>query len=228
MGLLFEVIAGGAPLVQRVWSATSDAATDCSSVVKTATGFCVARVGGELTVHLRGPETNAGQVAMPEDSELFGLEFVPGAYLPMFPPTGLTDRVAAFPTPSADRVVLDNRDWELPTVHNIDVFVDRLVRADLIAFDPLVDEIRYGEQPSSMSERTAQSRFRRGVGMSRRKFLSVERARQAARLLTDGALIAQVVDACGYYDHAQLSRAMRWATGHSPSELRAGVGFLAF
>ena len=31
----------------------------------------------------------------------------------------------------------------------------------------------------------------------------------------------------GYYDQPQLARAMRWATGHTPGELRSGIPFLA-
>jgi AraC-like DNA-binding protein len=35
------------------------------------------------------------------------------------------------------------------------------------------------------------------------------------------------VTASGYYDQPQLARAMRWATGHTPGELRSGIPFLA-
>ncbi len=89
------------------------------------------------------------------------------------------------------------------------------------------DEIRHGERPRGMSERTAQLRFRHSVGLSRRKFGSVERARSAARLLTTGGSIADAIAAGGYYDHPQLARAMRWATGQTPTELRSRVSFLA-
>ena len=78
-----------------------------------------------------------------------------------------------------------------------------------------------------MSERTAQIRFRRAVGISRRKLVSIEQARHAAQLLAAGGSIADVVTAGGYYDQPQLARAMRWATGHTPGELRSGVPFLA-
>jgi AraC-like DNA-binding protein len=115
----------------------------------------------------------------------------------------------------------------MPTEQNIDVFVNRLVRAGLLFFDPLVDEIRHGERPRGMSERIAQIRFRSAVGISHRKLVSIEQARHAAQLLTAGRSIADVVTASGYYDQPQLARAMRWATGHTPGELRSGISFLA-
>jgi len=152
-----------------------------------------------------------------------------GAYLPLFPPSGLADlNDALLPTLSGDRILLDNRDWEMPTEQNVDVFVNRLVRAGLLIFDPLVDEIRHGERPRAMSERTAQIRFRRAVGISRRKLVSIEQAQHAAQLLTAGESIADVVTVGGYYDQPQLARAMRWATGHTPGELRSGIPFVAF
>ena len=229
MALIFGDVDGQSSLVQRVWTATCDAPTEFTSVVKGASMLCFARIGGDRTVNVKGPETSASQMSCPADSEFFGVELQIGVYLPMFPPAGLTDfNNALLPTTPAGRLVLDNRDWEVPTEQNVDVFVERLARADLLITDPLVDKLRHDDPPPGMSERTAQLRFRQAVGMSRRKLLSVDRARAAARLLAAGGSIADAIVTGGYYDHPHLSRAMRWATGHSPSELRAGTRRLAF
>ena len=229
MGLLFEAVGGELPLVQRVWSARCDAATSFTSAAKGSSMIAFARNGDGLTVHLRGPETKATQLTCPEGWEFFGVEFQLGTYLPLFPPSSLANlNDALLPTSSGNRILLDNRDWEMPTVQNIDVFVNRLVRAGLLFFDPLVDEIRHGERPRAMSERTAQIRFRRAVGISRRKLVSIEQAQRAAQLLVAGKSITDVVTGCGYYDQPQLTRAIRSATGHTPGELRSDIPFLAF
>ncbi|GAA4078848.1 helix-turn-helix domain-containing protein [Nonomuraea soli] len=229
MGLIFNAVAGEIPLVQRVWTARCEATTGFTSVVKTSSMIAFARGGGRLTVHVRGPETSGTSMTCPEGAEFFGAELRLGAYLPLHPPSQLTDlRDALLPTLPGGRILLDNRDWEMPTEQNLDVFVGRLVRAGLLAFDPLVDEIRHGERPRGMSERIAQLRFRRAVGISHRKLASIERARHAARLLTAGTTIAEAVTAGGFYDQAQLARAIRWATGHTPGELRSTSTFLAW
>jgi hypothetical protein len=228
MGLIFNAVEGELPLVQRVWSASCDAATGFTSAAKTSSMIAFARSGDGSTVHLRGPETRGTSLTCPEGWEFFGVELRLGAYLPLYPPSGLTDlNDALLPTLPGDRILLDNRDWETPTEQNVDVFLDRLVRSGLLIFDPLVDEIRHGERPRGMSERTAQIRFRRAVGISHRKLVSIEQAQHAARLLTAGRSIADVVTTCGYYDQPQLARAMRWATGHTAGELRSGIAFLA-
>jgi hypothetical protein len=229
MGLILDEVTGDLPLVQRVWSARCDAVTGFTSIVKSSSMIAFARTGHRLSVHLRGPEMRATPLICPEGWEFFGAELRPGAYLPLFPPSGLADlNDVMLPTLPGDRILLDNRDWEMPTAQNIDVFVDKLAQAGLLIFDPLIDEIRHGERPRAVSKRMGQIRFRRAVGTSRRKLASIEQARDAARLLTTGRSIADVVTAAGYYDQSQLARAMRWATGHTPGELGSDIPFLAF
>lgn len=228
MSLIFNTVAGELPLVQRVWSAKCDATTGFASAVKASSMICFARLGDSVTVHVKGPETAGTLMSCPEGWEFFGVELRLGAYLPLFPPASLTNfKDALLPTLTSNRIVLDNQDWEMPTAQNVDVFVDRLVRAGLLIFDPLVDEIRHGERPRGMSERIAQLRFRRATGISHRKLVSIDQARHAAQFLAAGRSIAEVVTASGYYDQSQLARAMRWATGHTPGELRSGIPFLA-
>ncbi|KQZ02909.1 hypothetical protein ASD19_13740 [Microbacterium sp. Root53] len=67
---------------------------------------------------------------------------------------------------------------------------------------------------------------RRAMGISHRKLASIEQAQRAAQFLAAGGSIADAV--AGYYDQPQLTRAMRWATGHTPRELRAMTSFVAF
>ena len=148
-------------------------------------------------------------LSCPPDSEYFGVDFRLGAYLPMFPPAGLVDlQDAVLPTLPGGRVLLDGDAWEMPTPKNVDVFVDRLVRAGLLVVDPLVEDLRHGDV-RGMPERTAQSRFVRAVGLSRRKLHVIERARRAARQLRAGTPIADVVFDAGYHDQPHLTRSLR-------------------
>ncbi|TDB96173.1 helix-turn-helix domain-containing protein [Actinomadura sp. 7K534] len=230
MGLTYNVVPGELPLAQRVWAASCHAPTGFTSAVKSSPMLSFARYDGRTAMYVRGPETRATRMTCPEGWEFFGVELRPGAHLPLFPPSGLADRADARPPAlPGGRVLLDGREWEMPSEHNVDVFLDRLARAGLLVFDPFVEEIRHGGRPRGMSERTAQLRFRRAVGISRRKLVAIERAKRAARLLAAGGSPADVAAAGGYYDQPQLSRAMRWATGHTPGELRSGdIPFLAF
>jgi methylphosphotriester-DNA--protein-cysteine methyltransferase len=114
----------------------------------------------------------------------------------------------------------------LRTPQNLDVFIDRVARADLLVFDPLVEELGHGSAVGSVPQRTAQSRFVRAVGLSRRKLQLIERARHAARLLRAGGAIADVVFDVGYYDQPHLTRTLRQLIGYTPAELARGGMFL--
>lgn len=114
----------------------------------------------------------------------------------------------------------------MPTPQNIDVFVDRLERAGLLVVDPIIEELQHGTT-RAMPKRTAQSRFVRAVGLSHRKLQMIERARYAARRLSTGAAIADVVFDAGYHDRPHLTRSLRQLIGHTPAEVARGDVFLA-
>jgi hypothetical protein len=100
-----------------VWSARCDAAAGFTSAAKTSSMIAFARSGNALTVHLRGPETTGTpSLTCPEGWEFFGVDLRLGAYLPLYPSSGLTDlNDALLPTLPGGRILLDNRDWEMPT-----------------------------------------------------------------------------------------------------------------
>ena len=144
----------------------------------------------------------------------------------MFPPAGLANlNDALLPTLPDGRILLDGRAWEMPTPQNLDVFIDRLERAGLLVVDPLIEELRHGEPVRGMPRRTAQSRFMRAVGLSRRTLQVIERARYAARQLRAGSTIADVVFDAGYYDQPHLTRSLRELIGPHPDRggARRGV-----
>src|SRR4051812_20416455 len=228
MGLIFNAVPGDLPLAQRVWSATCDVPTVFASAAKASSMIAFARHGDGVTVHVRGPETAGTSLTCAAGWEFFGVELRLGAHLPPFPPAGLTDlNDALLPTLPGDRIRLDNRDWEMPTAQNVDVFLDRLVRAGLLVFDPLVDDIRHGERPRGMSERIAQIRFRRAVGISHRKLVSIEQAHHAAQLLTAGGSIADGGPPGGHYHQPQTARGVRGGAGHPPGGVGAGLPLFA-
>jgi hypothetical protein len=228
MGLSMDVVCGSTGRLERIWTAECDSPTAFSSLAKVTPMIAFTRIAGTTAVHLRGPETKATTMSCPSDAEYFGAELRVGAYLRPFPPARLANlRDAVLPILPDGRILLDNRAWEMPTPQNLDVFVERLERAGLLAFDPLVEELRHGGPVGNVPERTAQSRFVRAVGLSRRNMRVIERARHAARLLRAGASITDVVGEAGYYDQPHLTRALRRLIGHTPAVLAGGGQFLA-
>lgn len=226
MSLSIQIASGPVGRLERIWTAACAGTTDFSSLASFTSGIGCVQVDGVTTVHLRGPASRATSLTCTEGHTFFGADFRVGAYLKVVQPARLVNmQDTILPTLSDGRILLDGEAWEVPTPDNIDVFIDRLERAGLLTFDPLVEEFRYGGAVP-VAERTAQSRFIRTVGLSRRKLRLIERTRHAARRLRSGAAIMDVVVEAGFYDQPHLTRAVRQLIGHTPAELARGGMFL--
>jgi AraC-like DNA-binding protein len=64
--------------------------------------------------------------------------------------------------------------------------------------------------------------------MTHNNLRQIERARFAVNLLKEGALIADVVWQCGYYDHAHLTRSLRQWIGITPTGINRADTQLSF
>lgn len=73
------------------------------------------------------------------------------------------------------------------------------------------------------SHRYLLSEFTEHVGVPPKSFARILRARRAGRLISAGDMtLGEVAAACGYSDHAHLSREFRVITGESPSSWAPG------
>lgn len=74
-----------------------------------------------------------------------------GTFLPDFLPGALLDRRDVnLPAGTGKSFWLCGSTWEFPTYKNADTFVDRLVRAELLVRDPLVETVLH-EGPLDLS-----------------------------------------------------------------------------
>lgn len=221
MGLSNAVVSGRTGRLDRIWAAVCDSPVTFSSVAKVRPGIAFRRVAGTTTVHLRGVETRAATLSSPKDAEYFGAELRLGAYFPGFPPARLANlQDAVLPTLPDGRIRWGGREWEMPGPENLDVFMDRLERAGLLVFDPRIEDLLYDD---AGPERTAQSRFVKAVGLSRRTLRVIGRAHEAVRRLSAGVTIGDVVSDVGFYDQSHLNRTLRALIGHTPTELASGA-----
>ena len=68
-----------------------------------------------------------------------------------------------------------------------------------------------------LSQSALERRFRRVIGVSPKKFLSLARLRRAVRLQANGADLTTAAHASGYYDQSHFIKEFRQATGSAPS-----------
>ena len=177
------------------------------------------RYRGQRTLTVRGPETKATPADFPGEAEWLGITFKLGVFMPDFLPGSLLDRQDVnLPEAMGKSFWLCGAAWEFPSYENADVFVDRLVRAELLVRDPLVeDAVR--DTPLHLSPRTLQYRFQRATGLTRKAVQQIRRAWQATALLEQGRPILDTAYRLGYFDQAHLTNSLRRYMGQTPAQI---------
>src|ERR1700716_1718263 len=80
------------PFVERVWRCHSEGAAPFLSIAASRCELVVGRLGGKVTMTVRGPETRATLlVDCPGGGEWLGILLKPGTFLPHLPTSILVD-----------------------------------------------------------------------------------------------------------------------------------------
>jgi Helix-turn-helix domain len=214
-----EVRSSPSPLIEETWQARSEPEASFISVAATHWEMCVTRQRGTARLTVRGPETKATPVPIPQDAEFFGIQFSLGAFMPDLPPGALVDRAVTLPQVTGSSFWLDGSAWELPGPDTADVFVRRLARAGLLVHDPIVARALNGGDVHGFSTRSVERRVARATGLNRGAIERIRRAERAVELLSRGVPPADVAPRTGYADQPHLTRSLRRFVGQTPSRI---------
>lgn len=177
------------------------------------------RQHGDVQLLVVGPWTTAGVVTYTEGAELLWIKFKLGAFLPHLPTKDFVDVETTLPGASSQSFWLKGSAWQFPNYENVEVFINRLVREEMLVLDPIVNATLQDQlQPEQMAARTVRHRFLRATGLTRTHIRQFQRAQEAARLLAQENSILDVVDQLGYYDQPHLTRMLKRFTGKTPAQ----------
>jgi hypothetical protein len=207
------------PYVQRVWRSRASGVAQMTSVATSNWEIVFWEHEGHVQAAVRGPETTASSVDVPDGLESFGITFAHGALMPHLPVARLVDTALASPHSTATTFVLLGDEWPMPDFENAEQFVARLVREGAVVRDPLVHDVVVGATPD-VGTRSVQRRVAAATGLTQGSIRQIERARQAAILLGEGLSPLDVVNRLGYYDQPHLARSLARFIGHTATELR--------
>lgn len=167
---------------------------------------------------ITGALTTSGIVSWGADAEILWIKFKLGTFMPNLPPKMLLDKETILPNGAFQSVWLNGSTWKFPNYENADTFVDRLVRDEIITYDPTVDAA-LKDQPSDVPERTLRHRFLRATGLSQTHIRQLERAQRAQRMLEQGVSILDTIYEAGYFDQPHLTRSLKRFVGKTPAQL---------
>lgn len=220
MKFIFDERPSDSPLVERVWRTQGEETGTFFSQAKCCGMIVLTRYRGEVILTLRGPETKATPMDYNSTgAEFLGIDFKLGAFMPHFLPSKLMNQNDVnLPEAGGQSFWLHGSAWQYPDFENVDTFVNRLIREELLVHDPVVDAVLQGH-PQDLSLRAAQYRFARATGLSHRMVQLIERARYSASLLGQGVSILDVVYQAGYFDQPHLTRSLKRFLGQTPAQI---------
>ncbi len=153
-----------------------------------------------------------------EGSEFLVIKFKLGMYMPVIPVHNLLNSNTDLPDASSNSFWLNGASWQLPSFENVETFVDRLVREDVLKVEPVVNSVMQ-EQEQDVSLRTVRRRFIHATGLTPKVIQQITRARQASDLLQKGVSILDTVYQLGYADQPHMTRSLKRFIGATPAQL---------
>lgn len=219
MKIQIEERLSDAPFVERIWRGQTDEPGEFTSIAISHWSLVIWHENGAINIALRGPETVATIAPVPADSLSFGVVFKLGVGMPHLPVNQLVNNEINLPRATSTTFWLQSTAWQFPNYDNLDVFVNRLMRHNILVYEPVVKAILTGQYRDA-SVRTAQRRFLQATGITHNAVYQIERARHAALLLKSGVSILDTIDQARYYDQSHLTRSLKRYIGQTPAQLQ--------
>lgn len=224
MDFLSEGRASDSPYVEMIWRgrAGSDYAPICPADSRWNLLFL--KEHGRVQVSVEGPLTKARPTIQAEGTEWLVIKFTPGTFLSSLHVSNLVNGEAVLPLAARNSFWLDGSTWHFPDYEQVETFVARLARADVLLRDPVVNAV-LRDQPQELSSRTVRRHFLRATGLTPKAFEQIERAKQAAALLEQGVSLLDTVYQAGYADQPHMTRSLKHYIGYTPAHLARLVKF---
>jgi hypothetical protein len=206
------------PFVTMIWHgrAENNALPQCPADVHWYLRFL--RREGKVCLTAHGARTKATAVAYHRDDEFLGIRFEPGVFLPSLPLNTFVNTTIDLSEAADTTFWWQGSRWDVPTYDNADIFLDRLLRAGLLVYDPIVATALQG-QFQEQTVRSRQLHFLRATGLTQKVFQQIERARYTAALLEQGVPIMDGVVKADYCDQSHLTRSLKHFCGQTPAQI---------
>ena len=165
-----------------------------------------------------GPLKTSGVASWQEGAEILWIKFKLGTFMPYLPVTQSLDSETALPKASSQSFWLNGCSWQFPDFENVEIFVKRLVRREVLLCDPIIKAVLQG-QPQEVAPRTVRHRFLQATGLTQNHIQQFQRAQRATILLQQGFSILDTVYELGYYDQPHLTRSLKRFMGTTPGQV---------
>jgi AraC-like DNA-binding protein len=219
MTLLFEERSSDSPYIETITQGRTVSAGSTIRPAEINWHMVFVRENGRAHPIVVGPLTASGMTSWGEGGEILWIKFKLGVFMPHLPTREYLDTEKTLPdAASSERFWLKSSVWQFPDYDNVETFVNRLVRGDVLVSDPIVDAALQDQLPE-ISLRTVRHRFLRATGLTQNHIRQYERAQRAEALLKQGIPILDTVYELGYFDQPHLTRSLKQFIGYTPAQI---------
>jgi AraC-like DNA-binding protein len=222
MRFVYEERPSESPFVEAIWRTEDTSDGTYLAAADGAWDLIFTEHGSEHRILLSGPSSRATPVPYQAGNRNFGIRFQPGVFMPALAAMHMVDVTDALPQKTKQRFWLQGESWQLPTFDNVDEFLAKLARLNLLATDTIVTAVLAGHRPP-LCDRSIQRHFMHTIGLAPRYVQNIHRANRAVTALQQGSSIADVAVELGYADQAHLTRHVKRVSGRTPGQIVRAV-----
>jgi AraC-like DNA-binding protein len=176
------------------------------------------KLNGNLQLLVVGPWTSSGVISYGAGAELLWIKFKLGTFMPHLPVRDYRDVETTLPGAASQSFWLKGSAWQFPDYENVETFINRLAREEVLVHDPVVNAVLQ-DHPREMSSRTLRHRFLQATGVTQGQIRQMKRAQRAVALLEQGISILDTVFEAGYFDQSHLTRSLKQFFGYTPAQI---------
>ena len=218
MAIIVEGRGSDSAYIKMVWNnqVISDYMLKCPA--DTHWNLVFTKHKGKVGVSIEPPTQKTFTCKQVAGSEVLSIQFKPGVFLPLFSRQSRDQTYIELPLASNQSFWLNGSTWQFPDYDNVEFFVKRLIREEILVREPLIYEsLKKGH--ISVSERTLRRRYILATGLTPKTVEQIERAQKAALLLESGRPILDAVYEAGYADQSHLTRSLKRFSGLTPVQM---------
>jgi hypothetical protein len=219
MGFHTEARESDSPFIETVMRGWTEGSGSLIRPAETHWHMVLVKYRGKTQFIVTGALPTSGVVSYTEGAEILWIKLKLGTFLPHLPAKIRLDKETLLSDAVGNSFWLGSVPWQFPNFDNVETFINRLVRAEALACDPLVSAVLHDHRHQHMAPRTIRHRFVQATGLSHTRICQIERAQQAAALLRQGVPILDTVYQAGYFDQPHLTRALKRWVGYTPAQL---------
>ncbi len=218
MSLSYEERLSDSPYIEKVTRGWTTSQGSTIRPAEVSWHMILTRHSGGTQFMLVGPLETSGMAIWGGEAEILWIKFKLGTFMPHLPTKDILESETSLPEASSRSFWLKGSAWQFPNYDNADTFVQKLVHEEVLAYDPLVNDVLQGELPE-ISPRTVRHRFLRATGLPQGHIFQFGRARRAECLLQQGWSILDTVHEAGYFDQPHLTRSLKQFIGYTPAQI---------